>query len=79
MKCFVLQFLYLGAQAPTTATATKTSLENEHLGNDDSVCDYGFFLAAFIVDKARCKWTDRRAVEVNIENERFTVACSRFR
>ena len=26
--------------------------------------DYRFFLASLIVDRARCKWTDRRAVEV---------------
>ena len=25
---------------------------------------------------ASCKWTDRCAIEVNMENERFTVACS---
>ena len=30
------------------------------------------------MDRARCKWTGRSAVEVNIENERFTVMCSRF-
>ena len=41
--------------------------------------DYCFFLASFIVDRARCKWTGRSAVEVNIENERFTVVCSRCR
>ena len=29
----------------------------------------------FIVDRARCKWTGRGAVEVNIENERFTLSC----
>ena len=32
-----------------------------------------------IVDRSRCKWTGRSAVEVNIENERLTVACSRCR
>ena len=30
-----------------------------------------------IVDKARCKWTARCAVEVIIESERFIVVCSR--
>ena len=30
-----------------------------------------------MVDRARCKWTGRSAVEVNIQNERFTVVCSR--
>ena len=32
-------------------------------------------LASFVVDKARCKGN----VEVNIENERFAVVCSRCR
>ena len=34
-----------------------------------------------IVDRARCKWTGRSlsAIEANIENERFTVVCSRCR
>ena len=41
-----------------------------------TICDYCFFLASFIVDRARCKWTGGSAVEVNIENERFTVVCS---
>ena len=31
----------------------------------------------FIIDRARCKWTGRSAVEVNIENERFAVVYSR--
>ena len=33
----------------------------------------------FIVDRARCKWTARSAVELNIENERCAVMCSRCR
>ena len=33
----------------------------------------------FIIDSARCKWTGRSTVEVNIENERFTVVYSRYR
>ena len=40
-------------------------------------CDSCFLLASFIVDMARFKWTGISAVEVNIENERITVACSR--
>ena len=55
------------------ATATKTSLENIYLGKVTI-----FFLASFVVDRARCKWTGRSAAEVNIENERFTVVCSRL-
>ena len=29
----------------------------------------------FAVDKLRNRWTDRRAVVLNRENERFTVVC----
>ena len=57
----------------------ETSLENKHLGNGGYFRNYCFFLASFIVDRARCKWTGRSAVEQNIENERFTVVCSRCR
>ena len=42
-------------------------------------CDSCFFLAPFIVDRAHCKWTGISAVQVNYENERFTVVCSRCR
>ena len=42
-------------------------------------CDYCLFLSSFIDDRARCKWTGRSAVKVNIENERFTVVCSCYR
>ena len=55
--------------------ATKTLLGNEHLGN----VDYSviiIFLASFVGDRARCKWTGRSAVQVKIENERFTVVYS---
>ena len=39
-----------------------------------------FLLAcACIVGKARYKWTGRSAVEVNLENQRCTVECSRCR
>ena len=45
--------------------------------------DY-FVISAFssyplFVDHARCNWTSRSSVEVNIENERFTTVCSRGR
>ena len=62
-----------------TATAMETSLENKHLGNGGYFRNYCFFLASFLVDRARCKWTGRSAVEQNIENERFTVLCPRCR
>ena len=55
------------------------SLEKKHFGNGGNFRNYCFFLAPFIVDRARCKWTGRRAVEVNTENKRFTVVCSRCR
>ena len=42
-------------------------------------CDYSFLLAPFIVDRACCKWTGRSAVKLNIENERCTAVCSRWR
>ena len=32
-----------------------------------------------MVDRARCKWTRRSAVEVIIESERFIVVCSSCR
>ena len=35
-----------------------------------------FLLESFIVDRARCKWTDRSAVEVNIQNERRYIVVS---
>ena len=55
-----------------TATAGKTSLKNNHLGNGDHfVIIASVFLASFIVDRARCKGTGRSAIEVNIENERL--------
>ena len=41
--------------------------------------DYWFFLAYFIVDKARSKLTGGSDVEVNVENERFSVVWSRCR
>ena len=42
-------------------------------------CDYCFFLASFIVELTRCKWTGRSTVQENEENERCTVVCSRCR
>ena len=63
-----------------TAIADKTSLKNKDLRNGDYYfCDYCFLLAFYIVDKLRWNWTDRNTVRLNIENERFTVACSSCR
>ena len=55
------------------ATATEISLENEHLGNGDYFMIIASSSHPFIVDRARCKWTGRSLIEVNVENERFTV------
>ena len=63
------------------ATAKKTSLENKHLGNGDyfviiassSDALLTTFRLEYVVDRARCKWTGKSTVEVNIEDERFTV------
>ena len=60
----------------TAVTATKTSLENKYFGNG---CDYRFFLASFNVNSASCKGSGRSVVEINIENEKFFVECSRCR
>ena len=38
-------------------------------------CDYYLFLASFIVDRARCKWTVRSAVGVNIAWEWLIYCC----
>jgi len=69
-----LKFVIRELKAATTATVTKTSLENKRFRNGD----YCFFLVSFIIDRARCKWTGRSAVKVNMENERFTIVCSRW-
>ena len=62
------------------ATAAKTSLENKHLGTGD----YFVIVASsphpcLLTDRARCKWAGRSAFAVNLDNERFTVQCSRCR
>ena len=50
-----------------------TSLENKHLGNGDY---FMIIPSSFIIDRARCEWTGRSAVEVNVDNKRFIVVCS---
>ena len=52
--------------ATATATATKTSLENKHLGNGDY---FVIIASCCIVNRARCKWTGRSVVEINIEKD----------
>lgn len=59
-----------------TATVTQTLLENEHLGNGDN-------LAIIVSSSHPLSLTEHAAngllealhVEVNVENERFTVVC----
>ena len=53
----------VGSLAATTAT--ETSPENKLLENGGYFRNYCCFLASFIVDRARCKYTGRSAVEVN--------------
>ena len=50
-----------------------------HIWEVVTICDNCFFLASFIGDRARCKWTGRSAVDENVESDSFTVECSRFR
>ena len=39
---------------------------------------YYFLFPLHIVGKARDKWTGKSAIEVNIENETFTIVYSRY-
>ena len=85
-RCFGRAKIKARAHSHLNFRAAKTSkFAQKHHGK---VCYAGYgdyFLIiellrrTFIVDRARCKWTARSAVEVNIENERFTVVCSRCR
>ena len=56
-----------------TTLAMKTSLQNKYLGNGDC---FVIIASSSISDRVRCKWTARSSIEVNIENGRFTIACS---
>ena len=59
----------LKVMVATSTTVTKTSLNNR-FGKWWLFCSYWFFLAAsFILDRARCKWTGRSTVEVNLEKD----------
>ena len=51
------------------------SLEDKHFGSGEYFVIIELLRRTFIVDRARCKWTGRGTVEVNIANERFTVVC----
>ena len=44
-----------------------------------AIFGYCFLLAFYIVDRLRYTCTGRRAVELNIEIEKFTVVCPRCR
>ena len=63
------------------ATADKTSLKNKrYLRNVDYFAIVVFCSHSVLFsDKLRYRWTGRSIVELNIENERFTVVCSRCR
>lgn len=59
---------------------TKTSLENIHLGNGDHFVVIASSSHPMDFDnRARREWSGNIYVKANIENERFTVTCSRCR
>ena len=57
----------------------KASLEDKHFGRGEYFVIIELLRRTFIVHRARCKWTGRGAVEVIIENERFTAVYLRRR
>ena len=58
----------------------KKSLENKHFGNGDYLVIIAFPSHPFVLlTEHAAKWTGRSAVAVNIDNEKFTVICSRCR
>ena len=59
-----------------TATETKISLKNKLLGNGEYFVINASSSHPLLLTEHAAKWTGRSAVEVNIENERFTVVCS---
>ena len=63
----------------TKATQTKASLENKHLGNGDYFVMIASSSHSLLLTEHATKWIDRSAVEVNVQNERFTVVRSRCR
>ena len=79
-----VRFTSLGSLSSSAiATATKTSLESKHLRNGD------YFVPQInkinpssshpLLLTEQCNCTGRSVVGLNVENERFTVACSRCR
>ena len=58
--------------------AAKTSLENKHLGHDDYITIVASSSHPLLLTE-HAAWTGRSAVERNVENERFSVVCSRCR
>ena len=56
------------------ATATKTSLENKHFGNSDCVVIIASSSHLLLLTENAANGLVE-GVEVNIENERFTVVC----
>lgn len=49
------------------------SLKDKNLRNDDYFLIIASSSYPLIVDRARCKWNGGSAVQVNKENERFTI------
>ena len=74
--------MFSRAYSPHNFRAAKTSKFAQKPHGNACFAGYGDYFViiellrrTFIVDRARCKWTVRSAVEANVENERFTVEC----
>ena len=57
----------------------KTSLESKHLRKRGSFYDHSSMLPLYTLDKVCHKWTVWSALEVIVENEKFTVVYSSCR
>ena len=66
---------------PMKATTDNTSLKNKrYLRNIDYFAIIVFCSHSVLFSDKLCyRWTGMIIVELNIENERFTVVCSRYR
>ena len=58
---------------------TKTTLENKHLGDGDYFVIIASSSHPLLLTEHAANGLVEGAVEVNIDNERFTVVCSRCR
>ena len=61
-----------------TATADRMSLKNKHVRNGNYFAIIALSSHSILLANYATAGLDRSAVELNIEDERFTVACPRF-